>query len=75
MAKAAARAARITAGEIPDYLKRPANDGEGPCLLQPQPTVVQAPPEQRAKALIPRRTLRCARGTGNSRRTTRRRRG
>ncbi|PCG83101.1 hypothetical protein CIB93_26580 [Streptomyces sp. WZ.A104] len=51
-AAARARAARITAGEIPDYLKRPAPEPTGPWLLQPQHTIVHAP-EPRAKALIP----------------------
>ncbi|MFB6828430.1 hypothetical protein [Streptomyces hydrogenans] len=51
-AAARARAARITAGEIPDYLKQPAIDPAGPWLLQPH-TIVHAPPPPRAKALIP----------------------
>lgn len=50
-AAARARAARIVAGEIPDYLQQPAS-----AVRRPQPSkhkVVQAPPERPAKAIIP----------------------
>jgi hypothetical protein len=50
-ADARARAARIVAGEIPDYLLQPRPARQGP---QPfKPTVAQAAPEQPVTALIP----------------------
>lgn len=60
-AKAAARdrAARITAGEVPDYLLRPFNPPPvkprplKPRLVKARYKTVQAPPEQPARALIP----------------------
>lgn len=55
-AAARARAARIVAGEIPDYLRQPSTGRQEPRPLTPNHKVVQAPPEQPARALIPPRS-------------------
>ncbi|GAA2523038.1 hypothetical protein GCM10010276_87650 [Streptomyces longisporus] len=54
-AKAAARtrAARITAGEIPEYLRQPSAVVRQPPPAKPRHKVVQALPEPPTKALIP----------------------
>lgn len=52
-AAARARAVRIVAGEIPDYLQQPNTAGREPRPPKPQHKVVQAPPERPARALIP----------------------
>ncbi len=52
-AAARARAARIVAGDIPEYLRQPSAATHQPRPLKPRPKVVRAPPEWPAKALIP----------------------
>ncbi|MGW6792369.1 hypothetical protein [Streptomyces chartreusis] len=52
-AAARARAARIVAGEFPDYLQQPSPAARQPRPPKPQHKVVQAPRERLAKALIP----------------------
>lgn len=56
--KAAARAcvARIVAGEIPDHLRQPSTGRQDSRPLTPERKVVQAPPEQPTRALIPPRS-------------------
>ncbi|GAA1069079.1 hypothetical protein GCM10009647_090970 [Streptomyces sanglieri] len=55
-AAARARAARIVAGEIPDYIRQPSTARQEPRPLKPNHKVVQAQPEQPARALIPPRS-------------------
>lgn len=50
---ARARAARIVAGDIPEYLQQPSPATRQPRPLKPRHKVVQAPPDRAAKALIP----------------------
>ncbi|EDX27065.1 hypothetical protein SSAG_06856 [Streptomyces sp. Mg1] len=52
-ATARARAARIVAGEIPDYLVQPRTAWQESLPPKPKHTVVHAPQEQPARALIP----------------------
>lgn len=53
-AAARARAARIVAGELPDYLRnQPGAVGQQSRPPKPRHTVVQAPPERPVRALIP----------------------
>lgn len=54
-ARAAARdrAARIVAGEVPDYLRLQTVAGHAPALIKPRHKVVQVSPPEPAAALIP----------------------